>query len=73
MADEKTRAVFFDRDGTIMEDCVYCSDPKNVKIFPGVPEALRRLIARLESAPADTVAVAGAVFLYELLRQARSH
>jgi D-glycero-D-manno-heptose 1,7-bisphosphate phosphatase len=38
-----TPAVFIDRDGTIMEDCVYCSDPKNVKIFPGVPEALRRL------------------------------
>jgi D-glycero-D-manno-heptose 1,7-bisphosphate phosphatase len=36
-------AIFVDRDGTIMEDCVYCSDPKNVKIFPGVPEALRRL------------------------------
>src|SRR5215467_11071821 len=36
-------AVFIDRDGTIMEDCVYCSDPKKIKIFPGVPEALRRL------------------------------
>lgn len=36
-------AVFIDRDGTIMEDCVYCSDPRKVKIFAGVPEALRRL------------------------------
>ena len=36
-------AIFIDRDGTIMEDCVYCSDPKKVRIFPGVPEALRRL------------------------------
>jgi D-glycero-D-manno-heptose 1,7-bisphosphate phosphatase len=36
-------AIFIDRDGTIMEDCVYCSDPKKIRIFPGVPEALRRL------------------------------
>src|SRR5947207_5386292 len=43
MRDPLSSAVFIDRDGTIMEDCVHCSDPKNVKIFPGVPEALRRL------------------------------
>src|SRR5437016_9715816 len=43
MPDALSPAVFIDRDGTIMEDCVYCSDPKNVKIFPGVPEALQRL------------------------------
>src|SRR4029077_2929478 len=43
MRDALSPAVFIDRDGTIMEDCVYCSDPKNVKIFSGVPEALRRL------------------------------
>ena len=43
MRDALSPAVFVDRDGTIMEDCVYCSDPKNVKIFPGVREALRRL------------------------------
>jgi D-glycero-D-manno-heptose 1,7-bisphosphate phosphatase len=36
-------AVFIDRDGTIMEDCVYCSNPKDVRIFHGVPEALRCL------------------------------
>ena len=36
-------AVFIDRDGTIMEDCDYCSDPKDVRIFPGVREALLRL------------------------------
>jgi D-glycero-D-manno-heptose 1,7-bisphosphate phosphatase len=36
-------AVFIDRDGTIMEDCVYCSDPKKIRIFPGVQEALGRL------------------------------
>ena len=36
-------AVFVDRDGTIMEDTDYCFDPKEVEIFPGVPESLRRL------------------------------
>src|SRR5260370_20707472 len=39
----KSRAVFVDRDGTIMHDADYCSDPKQVQIFAGVPEALRRL------------------------------
>ncbi len=37
------RAVFFDRDGTLMEDVHYCADAAQVKVFPGVPEALRRL------------------------------
>ena len=46
MTDELSPAVFVDRDGTIMEDCDYCSDPQDVRIFPGVPEALRRLKAR---------------------------
>jgi len=36
-------AVFVDRDGTIIHDADYLSDPKQVKIFPSVPEALRRL------------------------------
>jgi D-glycero-D-manno-heptose 1,7-bisphosphate phosphatase len=36
-------AVFFDRDGTIIEDADYCSHPKQVKVFPGVPKALRHL------------------------------
>jgi D-glycero-D-manno-heptose 1,7-bisphosphate phosphatase len=36
-------AVFVDRDGTIMEDCDYCSDPEDVRMFPGVREALLRL------------------------------
>ncbi len=36
-------AVFIDRDGTLMQDCDYCSDPKDVRIFPGVIEALSRL------------------------------
>ena len=46
MTDALSPAIFVDRDGTIMEDCDYCSDPKDVKIFPGVPEALRRLKSR---------------------------
>jgi D-glycero-D-manno-heptose 1,7-bisphosphate phosphatase len=37
------RAVFFDRDGTLMEEVHYCADPALVRVFPGVPEALRRL------------------------------
>ena len=37
------RAVFFDRDGTLMEDAHYCADPADVHVFPGVPPALRRL------------------------------
>ena len=36
-------AVFLDRDGTIMHDVEYCGDPKAVRVFPGVTEALRRL------------------------------
>ena len=37
------RAVFFDRDGTLMEEVHYCSDPADVRVFPGVSEALRQL------------------------------
>src|SRR6266480_2887943 len=43
VADKLFPAVFVDRDGTIMQDADYCSDPKQVQIFPAVPEALRRL------------------------------
>jgi D-glycero-D-manno-heptose 1,7-bisphosphate phosphatase len=39
----KSPAVFLDRDGTIMHDADYCSDPKQVQVFPGVSEALQRL------------------------------
>src|SRR6266852_4685388 len=45
-SDPRSPAVFIDRDGTIMHDADYCSDPKQVQIFPGVPEALRRLKAK---------------------------
>src|SRR5881396_970736 len=43
MTEALSAAVFVDRDGTIIEDRDYCSDPNDVKIFPGAPEALRRL------------------------------
>jgi D-glycero-D-manno-heptose 1,7-bisphosphate phosphatase len=36
-------AVFFDRDGTLMEDAHYCGDPAKVKVYTGVPQALVRL------------------------------
>ena len=41
--DRLSPAVFLDLDGTIMRDVGYCSDPKQVEIFSGVPEALVRL------------------------------
>ena len=43
--DSRRRAVFFDRDGTLMEEVHYCSDPALVRVFPGVPDALRHLKA----------------------------
>jgi D-glycero-D-manno-heptose 1,7-bisphosphate phosphatase len=43
LTETQAPAVFIDRDGTIMEDADYCSDPKEVKIFSGVLESLRRL------------------------------
>ncbi len=46
MSDLQSPAVFIDRDGTLMEDCDYCSNPKDVRIFPGVFEALSHLKSR---------------------------
>lgn len=40
-----TKAVFLDRDGTIIEDKDYLSRPEEVVIYPGAADALRRLIA----------------------------
>jgi D-glycero-D-manno-heptose 1,7-bisphosphate phosphatase len=37
------RAVFWDRDGTLIEEVGYCGDPAQVRVFPGVREALRKL------------------------------
>lgn len=36
-------AVFFDRDGTLMEEVHYCHEPERVRVFPGVVEGLRAL------------------------------
>jgi D-glycero-D-manno-heptose 1,7-bisphosphate phosphatase len=37
------RAVIFDRDGTLIAERHYLSDPAQVELLPRVPEALRRL------------------------------
>jgi D-glycero-D-manno-heptose 1,7-bisphosphate phosphatase len=36
-------AVFLDRDGTIIEDAGYLSDPDRVRLLPGAAEAISRL------------------------------
>ena len=36
-------AVFFDRDGTLMEEVEYCADANQVRPYPGVSAALREL------------------------------
>lgn len=36
------RALFADRDGTIIEDKHYLSDPDQIEFVPGAPEALKR-------------------------------
>jgi D-glycero-D-manno-heptose 1,7-bisphosphate phosphatase len=37
------RAVFLDRDGTLMHNVPYCSDPAKVQVLPGVVQSLRKL------------------------------
>lgn len=37
------RAVFLDRDDTIMVDAVYCKDPEDVRLLPGAAEGIRAL------------------------------
>ena len=46
MSDLLQPAVFLDRDGTLMEDTGYVSDPAHVRVFDGVREALAALKAR---------------------------
>ena len=43
MPNDQAPAVFLDRDGTLIREVNYCADPKQVEVFPGVPEALVRL------------------------------
>jgi len=38
------RAVLLDRDGTIIEDKHYLSDPRGVRLLPGVGQSLSRLV-----------------------------
>jgi D,D-heptose 1,7-bisphosphate phosphatase len=37
------KAVFLDRDGTLMRNVPYCSDPAKVEVLPGVTRSLRKL------------------------------
>lgn len=39
----RNRAIFLDRDGTVIEDCGYLSDPDLVRALPGAIEALAAL------------------------------
>ncbi len=39
----RSKAIFFDRDGTLIEDKVYLNDPEQIIYLPGVFEALRAL------------------------------
>jgi len=43
MSEDGQRAVFLDRDGTIIEDVDYLTQIDQLRILPGVPQALRRL------------------------------
>ena len=36
-------AIFFDRDGTLMEEVHYCGDPAQVRVYPCVSDGLRKL------------------------------
>lgn len=38
----KSKALFLDRDGTIIEDCGYVSRPEDVRLLPGAADAIRR-------------------------------
>jgi len=38
-----TKAIFLDKDGTLIEDVPYNTDPAKVRLLPGVGEALRML------------------------------
>jgi D-glycero-D-manno-heptose 1,7-bisphosphate phosphatase len=43
--DSLKRAVFLDRDGTVIEDVDYLSDPAGVRLLPGAAEAVAELRA----------------------------
>ena len=39
---DKNRALFLDRDGTLIRDCHYLSDPDKVEVISGVGESLKK-------------------------------
>ena len=39
----KRRFIVLDRDGTIIRECNYLSDPDQVELLPGVADGLRKL------------------------------
>lgn len=43
MSDSLKKAIFLDRDGTIIEEVNFLSNPDEVKLFPGTMEALTSL------------------------------
>src|SRR5882762_1412146 len=43
MADGRQRAVFLDRDGTIVDDPGFLHEPEKVKLLPGAADGIRRL------------------------------
>ncbi len=43
---KKIQALFVDRDGTLIEDKHYLSDPKGVCLLPTVGEALQKIVAQ---------------------------
>ncbi|MES2693543.1 MAG: HAD-IIIA family hydrolase [Verrucomicrobiota bacterium] len=45
MPNQKAKALFLDRDGTLILDKHYLADPAGVELIPGVTEALRRALA----------------------------
>jgi len=45
MSGERARAVFLDRDGTIVEDVGYLRRVEDIRLLPGAAEALNRLKA----------------------------
>ncbi len=40
------KAIFLDRDGTLIADCHYLADPEQISLLPGAGEALARLQAK---------------------------
>ena len=59
------QAVLLDRDGTLIEDRHYLSDPEGVVLLPGVGEGLARLAAAV---PGLALAVVAGVRVVALTR-----